>query len=201
MKQGGNIVVGAGVYLSGGKTMFEQSLIIDGAGRRNPWSFAASVTVQCVVVAAALALPLMRIAKLETKPPDILFLPRSIGQPEPVPQKASTVPAATTTSVALRPAYRVFQAPARIPAHVATGPDLPDAPVYSTSASGGTGDANGVDIPGFSGLGTRPLALAQPPEAPHHTPQPVAHQPATLRVGEGVQSAKLVGSSGESVGN
>ena len=54
--------------------MFEQSLILDGGARRNPWSFAASITVQSLLVAAALAVPLLHVAQLDTRLPDVLFL-------------------------------------------------------------------------------------------------------------------------------
>jgi len=168
--------------------MFEQSLIVDGGARRNPWSFAVSVTVQSVLVAAALAVPLLHVAQLERKLPEVLFLPRPIGSPEPI-QKAAARNSAVSSSTILqanRP-YRPFQALTKIPTQIATGPDLPGAPVYQPG-NGDTGIAAGFELPGLSGL-ERALPLPAPPPQP--APQPAAQQ-APLRVNEGVQSAKLI---------
>ncbi len=168
--------------------MFEQSLIMDGARKSNPWSFAASITVQSVLLAAALALPLMHIAKIDTRLADVVYLPRQLGRPEPVRQTA-TRGSATSTLSATR-TYRPFQAPSRIPTHVATGPDLPDAPMYAFTGSG-AGDTKGVDLGPLPDLGQKLLPPAPPPNPPHHAPQPVTES-GPMHVSEGVQAAKLV---------
>ena len=113
--------------------MFEQITMVD-AKQRNPWSFAASITVQSILVAATLALPMMRVAKLDTRPPEVLFLPRPIGAPAPVQRTATR--GSTSSSLTILQAgrtYRPFQAPSRIPTRIATGPDLP---AYLNTASG-----------------------------------------------------------------
>jgi protein TonB len=168
--------------------MFEQSLLMDGARRSSPWSFAASVTVQSALVAAALVMPLMHVAKMETRLPDILFLPRSIGERVHV-QQAPAQGVASSGHVGRT--YRAFTAPTRIPNHVATGPDLPGTPEYSFAGSTGSGDPRGVDIGLLPGLEQRTMVVPPPVESPRHTPQPAATQP-PLRVGLGVQAAKLV---------
>src|SRR4051812_13465718 len=115
MKHGGNNTPPPGVYLSGGRRMFEQNLIVDGGARRNPWSFAVSVTVQSVLVAAALAVPLLHVAQLERKLPEVLFLPRPIGLPEAVQKtvaRNSTV--SSSTILQSNRSYRPFQAPTKI---------------------------------------------------------------------------------------
>jgi protein TonB len=169
--------------------MFEQIRLADGAGRTRPWSFAASMTLQSILVAAALALPMLHVAQLETKIPVSLILPRTLGAREPVRQ----IPSRNTASSAPLLAqsgrtYKPFQAPSRIPATVATGPDLPGAPVYAIGDGGGNGDSAG--IPNLPVVATRPLMI--PPPEPKHPALPPASAPATIRVGEGVQAAKLM---------
>jgi len=170
--------------------MFEQSLIVDGGARRNPWSFAVSVTVQSVLVAAALAVPLLHVAQLERKLPEVLFLPRPIGLPEAVQKtvaRNSTV--SSSTILQSNRSYRPFQAPTKIPTQIATGPDLPGAPVFPPTGNGGNGIPGGVELLGVSGL-DKAIPLPAPPPQPV-TPQPAAQQ-APVRVNEGVQSAKLI---------
>jgi protein TonB len=171
--------------------MFEQSLLVNAAQRRNPWSFAASITVQSLLVGAALVVPLAHIARLDMRPPDILYMPRPIGLDVDQP-KATHVGASTSTSP-LRPghAYKVFQAPTRIPSHVDPGPDLPDSPNYSFVPPGGSGIPNGFVIPGGGDLASKTLPPPPPPAPSHHAAQPAAPSE-PIRVGGGVQSAKLI---------
>jgi len=169
--------------------MFEQSLIVDGGARRSPWSFAVSVTVQSALVAAALAVPLLHVAQLERRLPEVLFLPRPIGSPEPI-QKTTARNSAVSSSTILQAnrSYRPFQAPTKIHTLVATGPDLPGAPAFP---GGDSGVSSGIELPpGLSVLDQKALTLPPPPPQPA-APQPAAQQ-APLRVNEGVQSAKLI---------
>ena len=170
--------------------MFEQITMVEGARRGNPWSFAASVTVQSVLVAAALTLPMLRIASIDTRLPDILVLPRSLGSHPPVKPAQGTASAGSAVIHAAR-AYRSFQAPSRIPARVATGPDAPDAPLYDIGGAAGGGYADSIAIGGFDELAQKSLPSPPPPE-PARKGQQAAAQQAPLRVGGGVQSAKLV---------
>ena len=41
--------------------MFEQVTMVDNGWRSKPWSFAASITVQMLLVGAALTLPLLQV--------------------------------------------------------------------------------------------------------------------------------------------
>ena len=171
--------------------MFEQSLLVTAAQRRNPWSFAASITVQSVLVGAALVVPLAHIARLDMRPLDILYLPRPIGidveQPKPV-----QVGASTSTSP-LRPghAYKVFQAPSRIPSHITTGPDLPNSPEYPF-VSTGPGMPGGSSLLGaLDSIGKTAVPPPAPTETVPHASEPAAPS-GPLRIGGGVQSAKLI---------
>jgi protein TonB len=167
--------------------MFEQSLIMDAARRRNPWSFAASITAQSLLVGAALVLPMMHIARLDTKPPDVLFLPRAIGRPEVV-KHTSTKGAASLTVVPVDRVYKVFQAPTRIPDHVATGPDVAGPPEVEIGSSG---SGIPIGIPGGLEMGQKELPLPPPP-APTRRVEPVAAPQGPVRISSGIQEAKLV---------
>ena len=169
--------------------MFEQITLADGVGRTKPWSFAASITVQSILVGAALILPMLHVAQLETKIPVSLFLPRTLNAPEPVHQV--TPRNATSSNILLTQlrTYRPFQVPSHIPNKVVMGPDLPGAPLYAIDNGGG--GTISINIPGLMDLaGQHSLAVA-PPEPRHVDAQPAAPHP-PVRVGIGVQEAKLV---------
>jgi protein TonB len=168
--------------------MFEQITMADSARRSNPWSFAVSITVQSAIVAAALAMPLVRVAQLETRMPDILFLPRPLSPRVPVQQTARAIIAATQPGRT----YRPFQAPTRIPTHVATGPDLPNAPQFLVGGPAGAGDSNGVVGIDLGFTQTIPLSVA-PPEPVKKAAPPKPAEPATpVQVSSTIQAAKLV---------
>jgi len=173
--------------------MFEQITFAGGAGRTKPWSFAASITLQSTLVAAALTLPMLHVANLETRISVGLILPRALGSREPARQTTSRNAASSATQLT-QPGhtYRAFQAPSRIPTNVATGPDLPGEPVYDFGGGGGggTGDATGF-VTGLSDLAPRQVLTLPPPEPRHRAVQSAAPQD-PIRVGGGVQAAKLV---------
>lgn len=171
--------------------MFDQISIDRNASAAKPWSFAASVTAQTALVGAALVLPLLHVAKLEPLPVPV-FYPRNLGAVKlvPVPVQVASAYAAATSSAAR--SYKVFTAPTHVPTNIATGPDLPDAPVYAIGTGGptGAGDPNGIPgLPDFAQQGTVPLP---PPPAPHPPVQQVTHPTAPQHVSEGVQNAKLL---------
>src|SRR5580692_1754797 len=129
--------------------MFEQITLAGGAGRTKPWSFAASISVQSILVATALAVPMLHVAKLETKiPPNILML-RSLA-PQPVHQVTSRSPAPNPNLLAQSVrTYKAFHAPSHIPDKVAMGPDLPGAPTYAID---NINDGGGVVCCGIPGI-------------------------------------------------
>jgi protein TonB len=155
-----------------------------------PWSFAASMTLQSMLVAAALTLPMMRVAQLETRMPVGLILPRALDAPEPVRQVKPSNGGMSSTLLAhpLR-AYKVFQAPTRVPSRVAMGPDPPDALIYAIGSVGGNGVQNGVTI--LPELGPALPLTVSPPQPKRQTAVAATPQ-APLKVGGGVQAAKLV---------
>ena len=173
--------------------MFEQITLADGAGGTKPLSFAASITLQSILVAAALALPMLHVAQLETRIPVGLILPRAIGAREPVRQTAARNAASNAALVTQAGrTYKRFQAPSRIPTSVATGPDLPGAPEYRFGGDGGGVSYGGPDgVPGLGDLAPTQLLPAPPAEPRRQAAQVTAPQ-APIRVGRGVQAAKLV---------
>ena len=88
-----------------------------------------------------------------------------------------------TNLPALRRSHTVF------PNQLATGPDLPNAPIFAIGGGSGSGDPNVVPT-GLSILeGQKELPVPLPP-APK--PQPALKQMEPVRVGGGVQAAKLI---------
>ena len=172
--------------------MFEQITMPEDSRRRSPWTFAASFSVQSILVAAALVVPLLHVAQLDTRPRDTIFLSRIIKAPEPVNQVAGRESHSNIQTL-LRESkvYRVFTAPAKVPDRVAMGPDLPGTPEYFTGSAGNAGVAGGVDLSGLVSSGNG-MSLPVPPPEP---PKPVKLAPvpqAPLLVGGGVQAARLL---------
>lgn len=168
--------------------MFEQAMV-DGVKRSNPWSFAASITMQSVLVGAALVLPVMHVAQMETRPPDILFLPRPLNSGEHVKQAPAQGGAPTSSAILHADRiHKVFQWPSRIPDRVSPGPDMPNAPIYDFGAGGGSGVRAGIPtgVPGIEG----PELPAPPPPAPK--PVQVVKPSGPVVVGGDVQAAKLL---------
>lgn len=154
-----------------------------------PWSFAASMTLQSIL-AAALALPMLRVAQLETRVPIGLILPRTLDPREPVRQAQSSNAGVSSTQLAhpLR-AYRIFRAPINIPKGIAMGPDPSDAPIYAIGGGGGNGPQ--ADFSSLPELGPA-LPVVVPPPQPKRPTTLAATPQAPLKVGGGVQAAKLV---------
>lgn len=162
--------------------MFEQSFVHSGGASRNPWSMAASLTGQMLVVAVVLAVPLMKTAEIIWKPPVTVFiLPH---QAKPMPMEVQ--PASSKAYMKQRPIFDArLAAPTHIPTTIAMIVDEVTAPAFATgmllSGSGATFLPFG-DIAG----NVRPPA-PQPAERPVPKPKQEA-----LRVSSGVQQAMLV---------
>ena len=175
--------------------MFEQSLIADAVKKQSPWTFAASLSVQCLAVGAALAISVMHVTQLDTRLANIVYLPLPLGKPELKPQPVQRRPVSSTTILQRTSArtYRPFIAPTRIPDHVATGPELPNAPAYDfggTLSSGAGGVPGGIELPGLYDPAAKLAALA--PQAAVATAKSTATEKRVVRIGGGVQEAKLI---------
>jgi protein TonB len=177
------------------REMFEQSLIAEAVKRQSPWSFAASLSLQSILVAAAMSIPMMYVGKIDMKLADVVFLPRQIGKPElqQQPVKRSVTSSTILENTSGR-TYKPFTAPTSIPKQVATGPDLPNAPVYDFGGHSATGAGSGgvatIGLPGLFDDGTKLVAIAPPVAIPK--PPAAAAESKPLRIGEGVQAAKII---------
>ena len=163
--------------------MFEQS-ILAGHPTGGRWSFLASLTTQLLLVALAVLLPLIytnRLSLMETAPALSLPLPPPAAAPPQQAQKraASERPA---------PNSRLFTAPARIPPRVAAIVDEPSAPVLAAPGAGVPGGMGAAASGDPFGL----LAKAGPPPPVKQVSRAVAAPAKPIRVGSGVQEAKLL---------
>lgn len=166
--------------------MFEQ-ITIDGAKRRSPWTFAASFSMQSVLVAAALVLPLMHVAAIDSRPHDVLYLPHPIGAPEPVKQTRAQGSNASTLSTMLRDrVYKVFVAPRSVPGRIAMGPDTSSAPDVPPGIGPGV-----IGVVGLPILESKPLAVPPQPE-PVRRSQPPATPTGPQKVSSVIQESKLI---------
>ena len=163
--------------------MFEQTFLNQPDSARRPWSLAASLAVQCAFTGVILLVPLIHTAQLAWHPvPAILYMP-----PRPAPPPAAVVQQASSASAAMtRPMYRpVFTAPRHIPSSIVTLPDPTGAPDFIlASSSAGSGAVQfGPPSLGIENVpASRPVTQSAPP----------APKPASIRVSNGVQSAKLL---------
>jgi len=122
--------------------MFEDSLMESQNRLSSPsqrWTTALSLTLQCTIAAAIIALPLLHPEALPFRvdAPKIV-LPMRQG-PSPVPRAAAANPGASATVAS--DAARAFTAPARIPP---LGQTISDAPPTGVLIGTGMGDPNGI---------------------------------------------------------
>ncbi len=160
--------------------MFDQTFVDTQAQTRKPWTVAASLVIQTILVAVAFLVPLMQVAVLHRPEAVPVWLPPREHKSAP---QTEAKPVASQAS-ANRPVFRVqpLQAPSTVPAQIRMTPDAPEigAPVTGTTA-------------GNLFLGLLPQTNVPPPLAP---PAPVRQtqpsQSAPVRVSGGLQSAKLI---------
>ncbi len=163
--------------------MFDQTFVDTHAQTRKPWSLAASLTIQTALVAVMLLSPLLHIAVLQ--PPEKLPLLLSL---QPLRQPPAPPATSTPQAAAARPVFHsaVLQAPIAIPKHIDMSADAPE---LATGYA-----APGADVSQLIGL--IPGITVPPPATatPVIKPKSVAASPpaAPVRVGSGVQSAKLI---------
>jgi periplasmic protein TonB len=162
--------------------VFEQTFVNTSAQTRRPWTVAASVALQTGLVAIAFLAPLMHIAALQRPQPVPIWLPpQALREQPPQPAPRATAP----TVAATRPVFILptLQAPTTVPPHIDMTPDAPEPPSVFAGPAGPSA---------FAGLQNALPKTIPPvlPPAPVVKPQPAPTGP--VRVGGGVQSAKLV---------
>jgi protein TonB len=158
--------------------MFDQTFVNANAQTRKPWTVAASLIAQTVLVAALLIAPLLHIAAIRP----VLQGPLTVRLMKTEAPLAKPVAAKGTFARVRR--YAVLDAlaaPRSVPAHIDMTPDPPQA---TTEISGTPFAGSGVLS---NALG--PIGIA-PPEPPKPAPAPRTTKP--LAVSSGVQSAKLI---------
>jgi protein TonB len=155
--------------------MFDQTFVNTHAHTRRPWTVAASLGLQTVLVAVILILPMLHPEfphpKLEA--PAQVWLKTLTRQPEPPVKTLERTAPASPRPVFIQP----LLAPASVPRHISLAADAPppDLPVGPASTSGPS------PIAGFT------------PVLPERAPQPASVvKAAPLRIGGGVQAAKLM---------
>jgi len=158
--------------------MFDHTFVNANVQTRRPWTVAISLTFQTALVAIALIVPLLRTASLEVPTKIPVWLP--VGK---VDLKVKPESRAVTHQTALRPIFHqsLLQAPTTVPRHIDLTPDAPELPVGAVA-----GPANPSLIPLLPGI------VVQPPPAQTAAQKPTPPAPAAIRVGSGVQSAKLI---------
>ncbi len=178
----GNTQQNRGVYTA----MFEQSVIL--SPKRNPWSMAFSLALQCSIVGAILLVSILHIEKLNI---DLLRPP-----PLRVPLAKAKLDAveiiAAVRSAGIRPTsfmypVRPFAEPSRIPSTIAFIDDVGTAPPQPGSYNdrvGEQGSQAGI-IGGIS------LPEPAPPPPPQHTP-PAAQPKQPMRIASSVAEARLI---------
>jgi periplasmic protein TonB len=158
--------------------MFDQTFVNAQAQTRRPWTVAVSLTLQTALIAIALILPLLHTASLDVPTKVPVWLPV-----EKVDLKLKPEVKAPTHLVAPRPFRETFvlSGPTIVPKRIDLSSDAPEIPV---------GAAPGE--PAKSSLDALLGIVVQPPAFETRAPRPPAPAPAAIRVGSGVQSAKLI---------
>jgi protein TonB len=160
--------------------MFDQTFVDTNGQTRKPWTVAVSLALQTTIMAIALIVPLLRVASLDLPVKIPILLPF-----EKVDLKVRPEPKAAPhqTQGVSRPVFHLaaLQAPTAVPRHIDLSADAPEI---------GNGPATvGPDGPSLVGLLRE--AVIQPPPAQVAKSLPAA-PPVQVRVGGGVQSAKLI---------
>jgi protein TonB len=158
--------------------MFDQTFVNARAQTRRPWTVAVSLTLQTALIAIALILPLLHTASLDVPTKIPVWLPV-----EKVDLKVKPEARIVTRQTSMRPIFHItdLRFPTAVLKRVDMSPDAPDIPVGAAFG----GPANPSLTPVLPGI------VIQPPPAQTAAPKPPP-PPAAIRVGGGVQSAKLI---------
>jgi len=159
--------------------LFDQTFVNAQAQTRRPWTVAVSLTLQTLLVAVALIVPLLHTASIEVPTKIPVWLPLEKLDLKLKPESSATPIRARSVP---RPVFHLaaLRAPTTIPAQIDLAPDAPEIG-NALAITGPAGPSLGLP------MGTAIQALPTPVPAPK--PQPPS---APVRVGGGVQSAKLV---------
>jgi protein TonB len=160
--------------------LFDQTFVNTHAQTRRPWTVAASLTLQTALVAIAFVAPLLRVPLLQ--PPERLPVWLSV---QPVSQPPAQAVKSIPRAAAPRQLFHapVLRAPVAVPARIDMAPDAPELVSAAALAGPGIAPLSGI----MPGIAIQPPA----PEKPAIKPKPAAPT-APVRIGSGVQAAKLV---------
>ncbi|HLG99214.1 MAG TPA: energy transducer TonB [Bryobacteraceae bacterium] len=169
-----------GVYLD----VFEQSVLPRERSKR-PWSFAASLTAEIVVIGALILIPLAYNERL----PEFHWRGVSVGAPlkpaQPIPAATHALRSASRLS-ALRVFVPVFEYSSG-PRAETSGPTILDVPTGDMVVGGqASGPSGATDI-----LSTGPMPPPPPPPMVRDPPAQLRNS-VPIRVGGDVQSANLI---------
>jgi protein TonB len=164
--------------------VFDQTFVNAHAQTQRPWTVALSLTLQAVLVAAALLVPILRIAPLDAPPKAPIWLPvrRVDLRVKPEPRAVSR------TNASPRPIFdrAITIVPRTAPIQVDPAPDAPEIGVPASAlASGGPSSLTSL-IPALT---AQPPVVKRPqPTAPISTPAPAG----PVRISSSVQTARLI---------
>ena len=165
--------------------MFEQTFVQSQARTRKPWTVAVSLSVQCVVIAIVLLIPLLHPETLGIPVPRQPHLIRTwLTQPPVLHQVASPRAATLSTPVAAHPFVYV-----PLSTHPTAGRQV-DAPSVEQEPTGWSGPPSIGFSTSMATATELPPAIAVKPAAVQTAAKPTATGP--IRVSEGVEGAKLI---------
>ncbi|HEY3823603.1 MAG TPA: energy transducer TonB [Bryobacteraceae bacterium] len=163
--------------------MFDQTFVNPHASARKPWSVAGSLVLQTALIAVVLIVPLLHTASLDLPVKVPVWFPLEKVNLKLKPEAVKA--AANRTSPAPRPEFHLaLPVPIQVPRRIDLTPDAPALAVADALVGTAAGPSLGALLPG--------IAIQQPAPAPvTERPKPVPPS-APVRVGGGVQSAKLI---------
>jgi periplasmic protein TonB len=165
--------------------MFEQTFVQSQARTRKPWTVAVSLSIQFLVIAIVLLIPLLHTETLGIVPKAQPHLIRTwITQP-PVPHQTAS-PRAAALSAPVTPRMLIYVPPST---HPAAGRQV-DAPALEQESTGWQGTPGTGFSTSLATAAELPPAIAVKPKPVPPTPKPVATGP--LRISQGVEGAKLI---------
>ncbi|HWF08616.1 MAG TPA: TonB family protein [Bryobacteraceae bacterium] len=164
--------------------MFDQTFVNAHAQTRRPWTVALSLTLQTALVAAALLVPILRVAPLDAPPEAPIWLPvrRVDLRVKPEPRTLSRAIAAP------RPIFDPVIAvlPRTVPTEIEPAPDAPEIGVPASALSSGGPSSLTSLMPALTAQ--PPVVKRLQPTAPVSTPAPAG----PVRISSSVQTARLI---------